>query len=118
MPRLLHSFKVPASLKGGLTGKMEFTSVGLVELNGHEEAMAAKRLTGGTVTLAWELAKESLRSINGQPVSTCEGTADTAWNEMHPKLRSLVMNKHNELHNPSKEESEAFLASAEVTTIP
>ena len=86
----------------------------LVELNAREEIMAAKRADNQPVRLAFELARESLREVDGVAVSTAEGTADSVFDSMHPKVRTLLITAYSDLHNPSDKETASFLKSREM----
>lgn len=106
-----HTFKIPASLKEQ-TG---VASVTLVELTGSEELVATQRAGGqGGAKMAYELAKEALRAVNGKPVTTADGTVDAAWEAMHPAIRSLVTQAYVKLHAVEKDTIDAFLKSHEV----
>jgi len=91
--------------------ELNVKTITLVELTADEEVMAAKRARNEPVRLAWELAKEALRGIDDKVLSTADGTADTAWEKLHPKVRSLLMQGYNELHNTTPESVTSFLTS-------
>lgn len=107
--RQMHLFTIPASLQG-----FGIKSIGLVELTAEEEIMATKRCANDVARLAFELAKESLRQVDGKPVSTMEGTVDRLWNRMHPKVRNLVVAAYGQIHQPEGNETAGFLASHQV----
>lgn len=104
--RPVYTYTVPESL-----GDVGARSVGLVELNAGEELMAAKRAMNNPIQLAYELAKEALRAIDGRPLSLGDGSTDVAWGAMCPKLRNLVMAAYNDLHSPEAAEVKGFLKS-------
>ena len=106
--RTVHTFKIPAKLAG-----YGITHVGLVELRVQEELNGAKRAMGDQMRTAYELAQESLRYVNGQPVTTMDGTADAAWAKMHPKVRHLVVTAYGRLHQPEEMDVKGFLDSQE-----
>lgn len=108
--RALYLFDVPKALSDAVG----VSQVGMVELTAEEELMATKRAQGDAFRLAYELAKESLRSIDGRAVGAADGTADVAWSKMGAKLRQLVMSAYNLLHSPKQEEQAGFLASRQV----
>lgn len=109
--RPVYYFTIPASLQGAAGIK----EVGLVELTGDEEANVGKRMgmNAGT-SLAFELAKESLRRLNGVKVTTADGSADIAWNQMCAALRSLVLQEYVRLHTPGDDDAKAFRESRRV----
>ena len=90
--------------------------VGLVQLTPDEELMGTKRARNDQARLAFEWAKQSLVEVNGKPVSLADGTSDKAWNDMHPKVRGLVVVAYGELHTPEEDEITDFLGS-QTTTI-
>ncbi len=105
--RTVHTFTIPKNL--AVHG---IEKVGLVELRVQEELNGAKRAMGDQVRTAYELAQESLRYVNGQAVTTADGTADAAWAKMHPKVRHLVVTAYAKLHQPEENELKGFLDSA------
>lgn len=105
--RELHVFTVPKHM-AELYG---IETVGLVELKASEEEKAAKRAGTNPMTLGSESAKESLRMVNGKAVSTFDGTVDTAWDTMHPKIRNMVISAYGKLHQPAQDEGMSFLES-------
>jgi len=106
--RPVHVFDVPRVVDS------EHKNVGLIELTADEELVATKRSHGDTMRLAYELAKQSLVEVNGQPVSAADGSVDAAFNKMTPKLRQLVLGAYAELHAPPEEASQAFFKSRKV----
>lgn len=106
--RPIHNFKIPERLQ---TYGIE--SLGMVELTANEEIAATKRSNNNAMQLAYELAKESLRMVNGKRVATHDGTADTAFNNMHPMVRTLVAQAYSAIHSPKDEDSKDFLSSRE-----
>lgn len=111
MSRPEYTYDLPEALAKSIG----ITSITLVELTSDEEMMAARRAAGDQVRLAWELPKESLRGVSGKRVGAADGSIDAAWNGLHPKARSLVMQAYNDLHNPAQEDVKTFLASRQVT---
>ena len=109
--RALHVFSIPAKL----AEKIGVNNIGLVELTGEEELMVTSRARNDVARLAYELARESLRMINDKPVSTADGSADKAWNTMHPQVRGMVVQAYSDVHNADSTDVQAFLESR-VTT--
>lgn len=104
--RQIYVYTIPTSLAG-----FGVTSVGLVELSAEEEMLATKRASNDAVRLAFELARECLRQVNGKPVSTSDGSSDLAWSKMHPKVRNLIVTAFGHLHQPKDEEVLNFFQS-------
>lgn len=90
------------------------SSVTLVELTAEEELLATNRARNDVARLAFELAKQSLVALDGRPLSTVDGSLDSQWQKLHPKIRSLVMNAYGQLHQTNHEETAAFLQSRQV----
>lgn len=88
--------------------------IGLVEVTAEEELMAAKAAGREEARIAYELVKHSLISINGQPISTIDGSADAAWQNMTAALRQLVLGAYSEIHTPADGAAAAFLKSRRV----
>lgn len=107
--RAKHVFTVPPSLHSYGIQTMTF-----VALRADEEILATKRAGTDIVRVGFELAKESLRAVNDKPVSTSNGTADTAWNEMDPKVRNLALLAYQSIHTASDVAASDFLKSAQV----
>ena len=110
--RVVYSYDVPVTMRGA----HGIESVGLHELTVNEEAMATKRAGGDPVRLAFELTKQSLAEINGQPVSLADATADRAWKTMPAKLRNSIVTEFTKLHTPTDEEMSAFTGSMKIKT--
>ena len=108
--RQMYEYDIPPKM-AKTTG---ITSVGLVQLTADEEITSAKRARNDNMRLAYELVKASLVAVNGKKVSLADGSADTAWNKMDPKVRALVLQAYAELHNAPEESVEDFLASRKV----
>jgi len=107
--RPLHVFRVPEVLH-----HYGVTELGLVELTLEEELRATQRARNDQIRLAGELAKESLRMVNGQMVKTSDGSAERALAKFHPKVRQLLLQAYSELHTTTRDEAASFLASHEV----
>jgi hypothetical protein len=105
-----HVFQIPASMAEA-TGVQ---SVGLVELTAIEEMQATKKAGTDTMRIAFELAKSSLVEMNGKTLSRASGEHDGAWQNMHPKIRSLVIQAYTRIHQPENDEVDGFLESAKV----
>lgn len=116
--RETYIFDIPERMKKDGThlcfGGAAVDNVGLKLLLPNEERMVAKRCGQDAVRLTYELTKESLAEVNGQPVSVAEGTADDWWGRFHPQVRQLVMTGYAELNTPPDGAAEDFLESRRV----
>lgn len=101
-------FTLPKSIANGIT------SMGLVCLTPEEEIMAYNRAHGDAPKVAAEMVKASLAQLNGKPVSLADGSADTEWSKMDPKVRGLLQKAWSNLHTPTDEEEKDFLASRRI----
>jgi len=107
--RPIYRYDIPSPLAAAGVSK-----VGLVQLTSSEELQATKRARNDTHRLAYELAKQSLVEVNGDRVSSADGSVDTAWDQMPPKVRTLVMTAYGNLHAPEEADIDAFLKSQRV----
>ena len=103
--RVIHRFEVPKTIPG------DVRSLGLVELTAHDELQVEARCRGASDKRAQEMAKAAIVEVNGKPVSVGDGSCDSAWATMHPKVRMLVSSAWLKLHLANEEETEAFFAS-------
>lgn len=108
--RPVHTFNVPESLAASTGVK----SVGMVELNALDELQAAKKAKGDAMRLAYELAKSALVEVNGEKLSAGDGSLESAWLRMNPKVRNLVLAAYGELHSPPDGSVDDFLKSRQV----
>jgi hypothetical protein len=107
-PRTVHQYTVPAKFGS------DVQVVGMVELTAAEELMATKRAHGDAFRTAYELAKQSLLTVNGEKVSVVDGSSDTIWNKLNPKVRNLLIAAYSEIHTPEEEDAVNFLQSRTV----
>ncbi len=115
--RTIYTFTIPKHLQGETDsppGRVKIETVGIVELTGGEELSATKRATNDLIAGQFELAKESLRMVNGKPVHTWDGSADIAFNQSDPRVRTLIMNAYRRIHEPEKKDLDTFLGSVSV----
>ena len=108
--RLIYWFDIPESIGASL----EIEKIGMIELTSGEELMATKRIGTEMIRLGFELAKESIRFVNDNPVNTGDGSADMFWERSGTsmaKLRQLVLTAYGVIHNPVVEEVKSFLGS-------
>ncbi len=76
-----------------------------------EELKADARCRGASDKRAQEMAKQAIVEVNGEPVRVGDGSVDRAWNNMHPKVRTLVSTAWVRLHLANDDEVESFFAS-------
>lgn len=105
-PRPIFKYKVPK------TTDPNVESIGLVALRADEEMMASRRVNSAN-DLMYELAKQSVVQVNGQPVSIASGLEE-AWQKFSPKLRSLVVVEYRKNNVPDDKDAEDFSKSQEV----
>jgi len=103
--RVIHRFTVPDSIPG------EVRSVGMVEMTAEEELRVEQKCKGASDKRAQEMTKQSLVEVNGQPVTTADASADKAWLNMHPKVRTLLTTAWVKLHLAEDNEVDSFFAS-------
>lgn len=103
--RVIHRFEVPKSIPG------DVRSLGLIELSAEDELRVEARCRGASDKRAQEMAKAAIAEVNGKPVNVADGSCDSAWSTMHPKVRMLVSSAWLKIHLASDEETEAFFGS-------
>lgn len=103
--RVVHRFKVPASIPG------DVREIGLIELTADDELRAEQRCKGASDKRAAELVKSAICEVNGKPVGVTDGSVNNVWNDMPAKVRTLVNSAWLRLHMASDEELEGFFAS-------
>jgi len=103
--RVIHRFAIPESIPG------EVRSVGMVEMTAEEELRVEQKCKGASDKRAQEMTKQSLAEVNGQAVSTADASADKAWANMHPKVRTLLTTAWVKLHLAEDNEVDSFFAS-------
>ncbi len=107
--RPIYRYTIPESLANGIE------EVGLIQLTSNEELRATKRARNDAHSMVYELAKQSLIEVNGDPLKESDGSVDTAWKNMSPPVRSLVIMAYNKLHTPEEDDLSDFLKSQQVT---
>lgn len=103
--RTVHRFKVPASIPG------EVREIGMVELTANDELQVEQRCKGAPDKRAHEMAKQALVEVNSRAVSIADGSVHNAWNDLHPKVRTLVASAWVRLHLADDNEVESFFGS-------
>ena len=113
-PRPVFTFTIPAAL----AKECGVTSVGMRMLTTEDElaAGARARLRGDTNGyLSTESLKGALCRMNGKAISLADGSADRMLDDMHAKLRVLVIAAYNKIHQPSEDDGRDFLSSMTIT---
>lgn len=100
--RVVYRFSVPESIVS------DVRSLGMVEMTADEEVQIELRCKNTPEKRAVEIAKASIVEINGKRVHNGAGEVDKAWNEMSPKVRSLVNRMWVKLHLANDEEVASF----------
>lgn len=93
--------------------------IGIKLLSPLEEKAAAQGANNEPLLLAFELGRRSLCEITNDrgeviQVYSHDATNEQLWAQMHPKLRSLVMNAYAENSSPSPKAAETFRQSRRV----
>lgn len=88
--------------------------VGMVTLTAEEELLCFKRAKGENAKLAMELSKASLVEADGKPLSHVDGSIDSFWKDLDPKLRQLILTAYADLHSAGDENQESFLKSRKI----
>lgn len=108
--RAVNVYDVPAKLAEAT----EVSSVGLVALTAEEELQAWKRSRGENARLATELAKACLVEASGKPLSAADGSLDSFWAGLDPRLRQLILTAYADLHAATEDDQKSFLTSRKV----
>jgi len=106
--RAIYAYVVPESIPG------EIKTVELTELTAEEELQAIRRANDNAMKAGYEALKQALVSVNGNRVTVADGSADLAFDSMHPKLRNLLMAEYADLTHPSEENMKDFRGSRTV----
>jgi len=108
--RPVHVFTVPPSL----SQDAGVTEVGLITLTADEELQAFSRGKKDNAKLAIELAKAALVEVDGKQLKLADGTVDTFWKDVDPRIRQLIMTAYAELHGADEEDQKSFLKSRKI----
>ncbi len=104
------NFNIPKTLQREGVAK----KVGMRELSSDEELLASKLGKFDMLRSEYEAVKLSICSLDGNSVSTADGTVDVFWNRCGAKLRTLLLKAHGRVNNPSKAEEDEFFQSETV----
>lgn len=101
------------------TGFGSIRTFGIKLLTPLEEKDAARASSGDTMSLAYELARRSVGQVINERAESItihehDGTSMELWAQLHPKLRSLIMQAYSENAAPSNGASARFLASRRI----
>lgn len=109
---VIFEFAVPAKSQSTLPTLGKIETIGLSELTASDELLAIARAKNGSpMQIAHELAKQSIATVNGKPVSFADGTIDILWQKAKPSLRSMILSAYNKLNQPNEEDMDSFLSS-------
>lgn len=112
---VVFEFAVPAKAQSTIQGLGKIETIGLSELTASDELLAiARAKNGSAMQIAHELAKQSLATVNGKPISFADGTIDILWQKAKPALRSMILSAYNKLNQPNEEEMDSFLSSMQM----
>lgn len=112
---VIFEFDVPAKAQSTIPGLGKIEKIGLSELTASDELLAISRAKNGSaMQIAHELAKQSIATANGKPVSFADGTLDVLWQKAKPALRSMILSAYNKLNQPNEEEMDSFLSSMQM----
>lgn len=94
----------------------EIRTISLKLLKPLEEKHAAGRAKGDAIQVPYELSRASIGAItnaNGQEIEIRphDGTSESLWSQLHPQLRSLVMQGYAEIAAPTETAQHSFLKS-------
>lgn len=108
--RPVHLFTVPSKL----AAEVGVHEVGLITLSADEELQAYQRGKKDSAKIAAELAKAALVEVDGKPMTVNDGSADTLWRTIDPRVRQLVLTAYAEIHGAEEADQESFLKSRKV----
>lgn len=130
--RAVYTYDIP----GKLARETGFAALGFYKLTVEEEMAATRRARGDAMRLAMELSKQSLcaytpfqepaeEADEGEPeqeqrpvaalhVGQADGSVDTLWARLDPKLRTMAMAAYGDLHQPEEAAVDVFLKSRRV----
>lgn len=105
-----------ANIKRARVGKDQLDNFHMREVDGRDEEIAANmaKAKGGSATSGEEMVRLAIVAVNGKPVKQPYLQFDT-WNQ---RARSFALKAFNELNGYTKDEEEAFLATAEEEDAP
>jgi hypothetical protein len=106
--RVVYRFTVPESIVGTIR------SIGLVELTADEEIAVEARCKSYPEKRAVEIVKSTVWEVNGERIHNGAGELDKLWNNLPPKVRSLVNRAWVKLHAADDSESASFEKSMTV----
>lgn len=87
------------------------SSVGLVTLTADEELTCFKRARNDSAKMATELSMAALVEADGKKLTGADGSVDSFWKNLDPRIRQLVMTAYTELHAAKEEDQQSFLKS-------
>lgn len=109
--RVRFTYTVPEAL----ARESGVSSVTMVHLTAMDEMGATKRAGMDAMRVAYELAKASLYALDGKGFSAVNSEKDIKWQAMHPKIRALVVQAYQRIHQPKEDDAVDFLGSEVVS---
>lgn len=100
--RVVYTFTVPASIGG------EVRTIGMVELTADEEIAVEARCKGVPEKRAVEIVKATVWEVNGDRIHNGAGELDRLWNNLPPKVRTLLNRAWVKLHAADDAETDSF----------
>jgi hypothetical protein len=117
-PRALEEFDIPEELypQSSTETYGELRTILLKLLKPLEEKHAASRAKGDAIQVPYELSRASIAGVinaDGKEfeVRSHDGGLDSLWSQMHPAIRSLVMQGYADIAAPSENSQQVFLKS-------
>jgi hypothetical protein len=108
--RPVYLYEVPPQL----AQESGVAQVGLVTLSADEELTCFKRARNDSAKMATELSMAALVEADGKKLSGTDGSVDSFWKNLDPRVRQLVMTAYGELHAAKEEDQQSFLKSRTV----
>ncbi len=88
-----------------------YATVSIKELSPSDELRAARRAEQDPISLAFEMAKESVCASDQGPISTSDQSCDLFWVKIGPVGRNLVLQAYTAISSPTKTSTKSFLES-------
>jgi hypothetical protein len=111
-PRLVYTYTIPESIPN------PFKTIGLVELKASEQILMSRMLSSDASPEEQmsALVKACIYEIDGARAKKEMAEFEIMWEQVHPKVRSLLRRVVSQLHVPEQKEDEDFFKSRTVRT--
>lgn len=114
----VHFYKLPPSLK---PVAKDITEIGVRELSAMDDIGAAERSQSSPMRMAFELTILSFAAVKRgtklERLHFHDGSAERAYNALHPRVRQLLQTAYAKVHGNDKEDTEAFLEAHHVEVL-